>query len=255
MYRGSKITVVMPVHNEQAHIERAIARVPAFVDHIIAVDDGSTDETLKRLAQIRDERLIVISHPKNQGVGAASKTGYRRGLSTGADLIAIMDGDGQMDGGDLHRLLDRALDGIDYVKGNRFLNAKSVASMPRFRYAGNRVFSYLTKLAASFEGSLDAHCGYTVIRRRALELIPLDGLYDRYGFPTEMFFAAHRAGLAIENVSVATIYGDEVSGINPLTAVPTVLFLIARNYLRRTLGARRGGRALTLKAASAESAE
>jgi len=245
----------MPVHNEQAHIAKAIARVPAFVDHIVAVDDGSKDETLKLLAQIPDDRLIVISHSRNRGVGAATKTGYRRGLSTGSDLIAVMDGDGQMDGNDLHRLLDRAIDGMDYVKGNRFLNAKSVAAMPRMRYVGNRVFSYLTKLAGSFEGSLDAHCGYTVIHRRALELIPLDELYDRYGFPTEMVCAARRAGLAIENVSVATIYGDEISDINPLTAVPMVLYLIARNYLRRTRGAKKAEPFRNRKPARAERAE
>lgn len=239
MYRDSVVAVVMPVHNEQAHIGRAIERVPKFVDHIIAVDDGSTDDTLRRLSRSQDQRLIVIKHVNNRGVGAATKTGYRRALSTGAELIAVMDGDGQMDGNDLPRLLGRALNGADYVKGNRFLNARSVKSMPTIRYLGNRLFSWLTRLAESFEGSLDAHCGYTVIRRRALEAIPLEELYDRYGFPTEMFFAARRAGLVVENVSVRTIYADEVSDINPLTAVPTILYLIARNFLRRALTSER----------------
>ena len=254
MYRHHRITVVMPVHNEQTQVRLAIARVPSFVDHIVAVDDGSTDDTLKLLKQNPDRRLIVIEHSRNLGVGAATKTGYRRALLTGADLIAVMDGDGQMDGNDLHRLLDRALGGTDYVKGNRFLDTKSITTMPRMRFIGNLVFSYLTRIAASFAESLDAHCGYTVINRQALERLQLDRLYDRYGFPTEMFFAANRAGLSITSVSVATIYGDEVSGINPLTTVPTVFFLIARNCLRRQRSIRRS-RENAFKSVSVECAE
>ena len=240
MYKGQQVAVVMPVHNEQSHIERAIKRVPAFVDMIVAVDDASTDETQRVLAQIRDERLTVLSHERNRGVGAATKTGYRRSLEAGADLIAVMDGDGQMHGNDLSRLLDRAIEGADYAKGNRFLNAESVKAMPRIRYAGNRFFSWLARRAASFDGSLDAHCGFTVIRRQALKQLALDELYDRYGFPTEMFFAALRARLTVESVAVRTIYGDEVSGVNPITAVPAVLFLIARSYARSRFGLRAG---------------
>lgn len=252
MYKGRKVAVVMPVHNEQARIERAIERVPAFVDLIVAIDDASTDGTRGVLAQIRDERLTVLKHERNRGVGAATKTGYRRTLDAGAQLIAVMDGDGQMHGGDLHRLLDRALDGVDYVKGNRFLNAQSVKAMPIIRYVGNRLFSWLARRAASFSGSLDAHCGYTVIRRQALRLLALDELYDRYGFPTEMFFAASRARLTVESVAVRTIYGDEVSGINPFTAVPVVLFLIARAYARRRFGVRAGKSALPFSSVEAD---
>jgi hypothetical protein len=148
-----------------------------------------------------------------------------------------MDGDGQMDGSDLSALLDCALTGIDYVKGNRFLNSDSIDCMPRFRYFGNRFFSWLTRSAALFNNELDAHCGYTVIRRRALSRLPLAKLYDRYGFPTEMFFAACREDITIASVPVRTIYGDEISGINPLTTVPAVFFLIIRSYLRRLFAA------------------
>jgi glycosyltransferase involved in cell wall biosynthesis len=236
MYRGYRIAVVMPLHNEEAQIERAIKRVPAFVDSIVAVDDASTDSSLEALLRIGDERLRVLVHKTNCGVGAATKTGYRHALSAGADLIAVMDGDGQMDGRDLSRLLDCAIDGADYVKGNRFLSRRTIRKMPRLRYIGNRVFSYLTHLAAGFDVSrnagLDAHCGYTVIRRDALARLSLDELYERYGFPTEMVFATLRAGLRVRSVPVRTVYGDEVSGINPFKVVPAILYLIARGYVR-----------------------
>lgn len=237
MYRDYKVAVVMPLHNEQGQIESAIKRVPVFVDLIFAVDDASSDASLETLSRIKDERLRVLAHKRNRGVGAATKTGYGHALSAGVDLIAVMDGDGQMDGGDLSRLLDCAIAGADYVKGNRFLDPQTIGRMPRLRYIGNRFFSYLTRLAARFDASpnagLDAHCGYTVFRRAALIRLNLDELYDRYGFPTEIFFAALRAGLRVRCVRVTTVYGDEVSGINPIRVVPAILYLIARGYLRR----------------------
>lgn len=233
MYRNQRVAVVMPVHNEEALVERAIKRVPNFVDLIVVVDDGSTDDTWRAFSRITDRRVTMLRHPSNAGVGAATKTGYRYCLDARADLIAVMDGDGQMDGNDLFRLLESASNGVEYVKGNRFLDSESIGCMPRLRYIGNRFFSWLASRAASFDDNLDAHCGYTVIQAQALNRLALDDLYDRYGFPTEMFFAGRRAGLAIESVPVRTVYGDEVSGINPFTAVPAILFLIARNYVRR----------------------
>lgn len=232
MYREYRIAVVMPIHNEQNHLARAIHQVPSFVDSIIAVDDGSSDATWKKLCRIEDARLIRLRHEKNLGVGAATKTGYKHSLQTEANFIAVMDGDGQMDGSDLSRLLDAAIDGADYVKGNRFLS-KTISCMPLARFVGNKFFSFCTRLAASFVDSIDAQCGYTVIRQDALKRLQLESLYDRYGFPNEMFFAVCRAGFQIKSIPVRAIYDDEVSGINPFTTVPVICYLIARNYLRR----------------------
>jgi len=237
MYREHTVAVVMPVHNEQSLVEQAIRRVPDYVDTIIVIDDGSTDKTGEALGRISDARLIKLRHDRNRGVGAATKTGYLYCLKAPVDLIAVMDGDGQMDGRDLTQLLARALNGADYVKGNRFLDTDSIRCMPRLRYLGNRFFSWLARRAASFDHHLDAHCGYTVIHQKALKRLVLHQLYDRYGFPTEMFFAVRREGLAVESVPVRTVYANEVSGINPFTTVPVILFLIARNYFRRRFAA------------------
>jgi glycosyltransferase involved in cell wall biosynthesis len=239
MYKGYRVAVVMPMHNEEKLLARAIARVPSFVDMIIAVEDGSSDATWQVLSSINDERLIRLKHKQNQGVGAAIRTGYRFSLESDADLIAVMDGDGQMDGQDLWRLLECAISGADYVKGNRFLHSESITCMPLTRYIGNLILSWLTRRAASIKASLDAQCGYTVIRRSALKRLNLDELYDRYGFLNEMLFAASRAGFKVESVPVRAVYGDEVSSINPLKVVPTILYLIARGYFRNRLPQRK----------------
>ncbi len=235
MYKAHRIAVVMPVHNEQGHVCRAIARVPDFVDVIIVVDDGSYDRTWAEISQCPDTRLRKIRHPLNRGVGAAIKTGYQYALELEVDLIAVMDGDGQMAGEDLFLLLDEAISGTDYVKGNRFLLREGIGLMPPSRYIGNRVLSWLTRRAVGYADDLDAQCGYTVIAARALRRLKLERLYDRYGFPNEMFFAAYGAGLRIRSVPVRTIYGDEVSDINPLTAIPKILWLIVRAFARPRL--------------------
>jgi glycosyltransferase involved in cell wall biosynthesis len=232
MYEGKSVAVVMPIHNERDHVARAVSRVPAFVDLVIAVDDASSDDTWDQLGKLRRRGLVRLRHESNRGVGAATKTGYRHALALGADLIAVMDGDGQMHGGDLASLLNRALSGADYVKGNRFLDRATIHCMPRTRWTGNLLLSLLTRLASDFSESLDAQCGYTVIRRDALARLQLDSLYDRYGFPNEMLFAAVNAGLEVSCVPVRSIYGGEVSGINPFTAVPRILWLIAKGYFR-----------------------
>lgn len=255
MYEGHRVAVVMPIHNEEEHVERAVSRVPDFVDSIIAVDDGSTDGTWLRLKGIRDARLARLRNGENLGVGAATRVGYRFALGTEADMIAVMDGDGQMDGRDLPALLDCAIDGADYVKGNRFLHRQSLPSMPWPRFIGNVALSWLTRRASSFAGELDAQCGYTVIRSASLRKLDLDGLYGRYGFPNEMLFAAERAGLVIRSVPVRTIYDNESSGINPFTAVPTIIYLIARGYVRRRLSTGRVDPVLSIQRAGGDSSD
>jgi dolichol-phosphate mannosyltransferase len=255
MYKGHTVAVVMPIHNEERQVERAVSRVPRCVDMIIAVDDGSTDRTWDRLKAIPNDKLVLLKHAENRGVGAATKTGYRFSLQSEATLIAVMDGDAQMDGRDLEALLDRAAGGADYVKGNRFLHRETLSEMPLIRLVGNRIFSSLTRRAAAFEGNLDAQCGYTVIRRSALKRLDLERLYDRYGFPNDMLFAACRAGLAVESVPVRSVYADEVSGINPVKVVPTILLLIARNLLRRKLELKPGVTLIAVNQTETESGD
>ena len=237
MYLDLPIAVVMPVFNEQDHVKNAVLSVPAFVDVIVVVDDGSTDATWSVLSEIGDDRLTILKHPVNRGVGSAIKTGYQHCLTTNAEVIAIMDGDGQMDGRDLPRLLDRAVSGADFVKGNRFLDA-SIGRMPLLRWIGNAVLSGLTRAACGIRDSVDSQCGYSVIRRVALAQLDLASLYNRYGFHNEMLFLCRRSGLTIDSVPVNTVYRNEVSHINPFVAVPTILLLIARGYVNRILTGR-----------------
>src|SRR5437762_633358 len=122
MYGQLSVAVVVPAYNEIDKIARTIAGVPAFVDRIIVVDDGSSDGTGLAAARAFRRGLEVVRHPHNRGVGSAIASGYRRALELGTDAACVMAGDAQMDPADLPALLDPLAGGhADYVKGNRFL--------------------------------------------------------------------------------------------------------------------------------------
>jgi glycosyltransferase involved in cell wall biosynthesis len=233
MYQQQRISVVIPVHNEADFIIPTILALPDYVDDIIVVDDGSTDASLARITQLGWAKLRLIRHEVNQGVGAATISGYQEAQRLGTDIAVVMDGDGQMHPTDLPTLLHPIINqSAEYVKGNRFLDA-SISAMPWARYLGNRILSWLTQQAAGLQSPIDAQCGYTAIKVRALQELPLKHFYPRYGFLNEFLLALVVAEIKIATVPVKTIYGKEVSDLNPFKAVPVILALIGRGYWQR----------------------
>src|SRR5438105_2001626 len=105
MLNGARVFVVVPALNEEAHVGRVLDTMPAFVDHIVVVDDGSTDETASIVRRASDPRVVLLRHDMRRGVGAAIATGYERTLAmegTECDALCVMAGDGQMDPTDHH---------------------------------------------------------------------------------------------------------------------------------------------------------
>ena len=229
MFENHKIAVVVPAHNESRLIVRTILSIPDFVDHIIVVDDASEDDTFDVIRQERSRpELLAIRHDTNLGVGGAIVTGYRKAVSLGAALVAVMAGDAQMDPADLPFLLEPVLkEKCDYAKGDRLSWPGVFRNMPLLRFVGNHVLSVLTRISSGFTNVRDSQCGYTVITAELLKRIDLGSLWQRYGFPNDMLAKVHAAGGRIENVVVRPIYGEEISGISLTTAffrVPAVLF-------------------------------
>lgn len=232
MYLKHNIAVVIPTYNEEKFVAQAISSVPDFVDSIIIVNDASSDSSLQAIAKVKTKKVQVINHQNNLGVGAATISGYRSALALGADIIVVMDGDGQMSAKDLPNMLNTLItNGYDYVKGNRFLD-KSINTMPRVRYLGNYIFSYLMSYTLSLPFMIDSQCGYTAITSNTVKQLDLDKLYPRYGFLNSLLFGLAEKNLRIGIVPVKTIYGSEKSDINPFVTVPTILYIILFGYLK-----------------------
>lgn len=234
MIAGKRVAVVVPAHQEEERVGATVSRAPAFVDHVIVVDDASTDGTSEAARATEDPRVVVVRHPRNRGVGAAIATGYRAARDRGADLVAVMAGDGQMDPDDLPALLGPLVDGrADYVKGNRLRHPRA-ADMPLARRAGSAMLGRATAWAIGVPLG-DSQCGYTAITGDMLDALDLERLFPRYGYPNDLLSMVACAGGRIAEVPVRPVYAGERSGLRPWH-VTVMLGLIARARARRALG-------------------
>jgi glycosyltransferase involved in cell wall biosynthesis len=233
LFQGQTVAVVVPTFNEERLLPRVLATIPAFVDQVIVVDDGSTDASA-HLALTAARPVTLARHDHNRGVGAALATGYRLALAHGADVVAVMAGDAQMDPRDLPDLLEPIVSGrADYVKGDRFSFPDAHRVMPWWRFTGGQVLSLLTRLTSGYWQLSDSQCGYTAISAEALRRLPLDLLYPGYGYPNDLLGWSSAVGLRLHQVPVRPVYGDEDSGIRPLSIIPRLCWVLLRSLCLR----------------------
>lgn len=233
------MAVVVPAYNEERLIGRTLQTVPDYVERIVVVDDASRDGTVARVEELQaaaaDERIILLRHERNQGVGGAIASGYCWVRDAGLDVAVVMAGDAQMDPADLPSLLDPVVaDEADYAKGNRLFTGDAWNVIPRVRYLGNSVLSLLTKIASGYWGVADSQCGYTALGRRALETLDWDRTYRRFGQPNDLLVRLNVYDFRVVDVPVKPVYGiGERSGIRPLRMIPGLSLLLFRLFWLR----------------------
>ena len=210
------IAAVIPAYRVENELEAVICGLPAYLRHIIIVDDASPDATsalVQRLAE-RDSRISLLVHPANQGVGGAMVTGFRRALELGAELVVKIDGDGQMDPAFLPALLTPLLRGrADYAKGNRFRDLAALQQMPVLRRIANMALGFTARAASGYWNCFDPANGYFAIRAEVLSRLPLERLDKRYFFETSMLAALYLQGALVMDVPMPARYGSETSNV------------------------------------------
>ena len=236
MYRDLAIAVVMPAYNEACLIGKTIGTVPSFVDHIVVIDDCSTDGTCAAALAVGDRRVTLVRHERNTGVGGAILDGHRRVLDLGADVSVVMAGDAQMDPGYLPDLLDPIAEGeADFTKANRFFSRTSFAGMPKHRVFGSVVLSFMTKAASGYWHLFDPQNGYTATTAAILRRIPLDRVAIGYEFENDFLIRLNIADARARDVPVPAVYGEEVSGIKLHKVAPALCGLLFLGFWRRIL--------------------
>jgi glycosyltransferase involved in cell wall biosynthesis len=235
MLEGKRVAVVVPAYDEEKLIGTTLSTIPEFVDRVYVVDDASRDGTADRARTLGDERVEVVTHEKNQGVGAAILTGYGRALAEGIDVAAVMAGDNQMDPADLEAIAGPVARGeVDYAKANRLFTGRAWELIPRTRYLGNAVLSLLTKIASGYWHVADSQSGYTAVSRETLELLDLDRIYKRYGFPNDMLVHLNVVNARVRDVPSRPVYGvGEDSGIRLRRVVPAISWLLTKAFFWR----------------------
>lgn len=250
MYEEHTIGVVVPAYNESGFVGDVIETLPPFVDRVYAIDDCSTDDTWAEIkeaaAQINDsvdarnavfsERVICIRHESNAGVGGAIKTGYLHAREDEIDVTAVMAGDGQMDPKRLERIIEPVVNGeADYAKGNRFIKPEHHAEMPKHRYVGNVLLTYLTKIATGYWDVSDPQMGYTAISHDALSGTDIENMYEFYGYCNDLLVRLSAAGYHVVDVPSPVTYDEETSHISYRSYIPLVSFMLLRTFLWRLI--------------------
>jgi len=227
MYRDKSVVVIIPAYHEERLVGKVLKNIPGFVDHIVVVDDASRDRTGEVVAihQKEDSRIVYIRHEINEGVGGAIATGYKWARDNQIGISVVMAGDAQMDPKDLPGLLDPIATGkVDYSKGNRLFTGKAWKVIPKTRYLGNGVLSFLTKIASGYWHVADSQSGYTAVSQEVLKTIDLDKIYKRYGMPNDFLVKLNVYHFRVRDVPVNPIYGiGEQSGIR----IPRVVFSLS----------------------------
>jgi glycosyltransferase involved in cell wall biosynthesis len=237
MYRDKTVSVIVPAYNEEKLIANVLKTIPGFVDHIIVVDDASSDRTgeIVKSKQEGDSRIAYVRHPENTGVGGAIATGYKWARDKGIDISVVMAGDAQMDPRDLPGLLNPIADGeVDYSKGNRLFTGKAWRVIPKSRYFGNAILSFLTKIASGYWHVADSQSGYGAITLQVLKTIDLETIYKRYGMPNDLLVKLNVYHFRVRDVPINPIYGiGEKSGLKIYKVVFTLSILLLRLFFWR----------------------
>lgn len=237
MYKKKKISIVVPAYNEENCIHNVINTCPDFVDKIVIIDDKSTDETIKKVKSFKkkDPRIVLIEHEVNQGVGGAIASGYKWSRDNKIDIAVVMAGDGQMDPADMPALMDPVVKGeTDYSKGNRLIWKDAYHTIPKVRFFGNSMLSFLTKIASGYWHVSDSQTGYTAINKEALKAIDWDQMYKRYGQPNDLLVTLNIQNFRVTDVPVKPVYNvGEESGIKVRRVIFTIGGLLFRRFWAR----------------------
>ncbi len=159
-------------------------------------------------------------------------SGYLAALSDGMDIVAKIDGDGQMDPSLLPKFILPIVEKrADYVKGNRFFELESLRSMPAVRLIGNAALSFINKLSCGYWDVMDPTNGYTVIHAKVLKRIPLQKISKRYFFESDMLFRLATLRAVVVDMPMEAKYGNEHSGLR----VAPIALSFPPKYLKRMI--------------------
>ena len=199
----------LPVFNEAKHVDSVLDLVVQHADHVLVVDDGSTDGTSERLAQRQD--VQVLTHPHNRGYGAALKTAFEEAIRQRYDVLVTIDCDGQHEPQLIRTLIDQCgkpcQHGPDIVSGSRYLDTTLDTQLaPADRRRVNRTIT--AELNERFSLNItDAFCGFKAYRVASLPKLHLTEA--GYAMPLELWVQAAHHGLSVTEVVVPLIYLDE----------------------------------------------
>jgi glycosyltransferase involved in cell wall biosynthesis len=194
------LSVVVPCFNEEATIATLVDQVLAspWVAEVVVVDDGSSDDSRRILGELSDPRVTVVLHERNQGKGAALRTGFAR---ASADFVVVQDADLEYDPSEYGVLLEPLLDDrADVVFGSRFLSGRPHRVLYFWHSMGNRFLTLLSNMFTDLNLT-DMETCYKCFRRPVIHSIRIEE--DRFGFEPEITAKLARGKFRIYEVGIS----------------------------------------------------
>ncbi len=214
---GRKLTedvifAVIPAHDEEKNISGVIEGTKRYVNQVIVVDDGSSDLT----AEVsRQKGAVVLRHVINMGKGAALKTGCDYAVKKGAEIIVVLDSDGQHDPEEIPSFMRAIKEGNDIVFGYR----KMDKSVPFVLKSGNRLINLATRLLFKMKMH-DTQSGFRVFTSEAYKKIRWRA--QDYSIESEVVANTGKKNLKYREIPIKTIYTDSYKGTTILDGLKIV---------------------------------
>jgi glycosyltransferase involved in cell wall biosynthesis len=207
------IVAAIPAYNEENTIAKVVVRAMRHADRVVVVDDGSIDETALIAERIGAH---VLRHGENRGYGAAIRSCFSSARDLNADILVVLDGDGQHDPDLIPELVRPiASSEADIVVASRFLGKGRIAEsdIPRYRLAGLRLLNRATN-ALTKQKTGDTQSGFRAYSRKAIR--SLEFYETSMGASSEISIRSQETGLRIVEVPASFAYKGETSTHNPL---------------------------------------
>ena len=215
MLKNRKIVVVMPAYNAARTLRKTYDEVMAqgIVDHVIIVDDGSSDQTTTVAKNLPD--ATVHSHRRNRGYGANQKTCYRLALEAEADIVIMVHPDYQYTPLLIPAMASLiASDLYQCVIGSRILGGQALqGGMPVWKYIANRFLTFAQNWMIGAKLS-EYHTGFRAFSSQLIGRLPLDSNSDDFAFDNQMLCQIIWQGYTVAEITCPTRYFEEASSIN-----------------------------------------
>ena len=205
-----------------------------IVDKVIVIDDACPENSGEIVKSLNLKKIEVIFSEKNLGVGGATLLGFKKALKENFDILFKLDGDGQHDPiyiNDFKKIFEN--ENINYCKGSRFLIPEERKKIPKIRYIGNVILTYITKKICKIDNITDAVNGFLAIDTKLLTKIELDSVSFDYFFEEDLLFKLSFHDLRIKEIPIKTVYFKNRGGLNPLLVILPFLFRHLKNLLFR----------------------
>ena len=202
-----RVLAGIAAYNEARYVGSIVLQARRYVDQVIVVDDGSTDNT-SGVAELAG--ATVVRHTKNRGKGAAIQSILAEAKKIGPDVLVLLDADAQHDPNEIPALIKPVSEGFDLIIGSREAQKEKT---PTYRRIGRGVLLHFARVASKANIS-DSESGFRALSPRAIS--ELDLKENGFAIESEMITRAADKNLKITEVPISNIYTMDGSTLNPV---------------------------------------